>query len=125
MTAWTAAELDAFETAHELRIASRRADGSLRPFVTIWMARVGDELFVRPAHGPETGWHRRAVAAGAGRIEAGAGARDAVFEATDLDQADAIDAAYHAKYDAHYPKQYVDPVVSDVSRGLTLRVVPA
>jgi len=125
MDAWTPAELDEIETAHELRIASRREDGTLRPFVVIWMVRVGDEVFVRPAHGAQTGWHRRAAAAGAGRVEAGSVARDAVFELTDLGEGDAIDAAYHAKYDAHYAKQIVDPVVSGESRALTLRVVPA
>ena len=51
MTAWTADELDRIGRADELRIASRRADGSLRPYVTIWTVRSGDDIYVRSAHG--------------------------------------------------------------------------
>jgi hypothetical protein len=38
---------------------------------------------------------------------------------------EAVDRAYHEKYDAGYPKEYVDPVVDDVSHGATLRLLPA
>jgi hypothetical protein len=42
---------------------------------------------------------------------------------TDLDTHDQLDAAYRAKY-RRYPEQYVRPVVSAESRGVTLKVVP-
>ena len=44
MTTWTSDELDRIGSADELRIASPRADGTLRPYVPIWVVRVGDDL---------------------------------------------------------------------------------
>lgn len=68
---WTAADLDRTGLAEELELASRNVDGTVRPSVTMWAARVGDELFVRSAHGPNNGWYRRAVAIRTGRIRSG------------------------------------------------------
>ena len=65
--AWTDDEVAAIGTAEELGLASRRPDGSLRPFVTIWVVRVGDQLYVRSVNG-QSSWPTRAVAAGLGRI---------------------------------------------------------
>jgi hypothetical protein len=119
---WTSVELDRVGAADELQVSSRRADGSLRPYVTIWVVRVGDDLYVRSASGPGNGWYRRAVTAGAGRIRAGGVERDVRFEAAGPDAAAAIDEAYHAKYD-RYPKEYVDPVVGPGAATVTLRLV--
>ena len=44
MSAWTGQDLSRIDADDELRIASLRRDGSLRPRVTIWMVRVGDDL---------------------------------------------------------------------------------
>ena len=66
MSAWTSEELAAIAGAQELEVAARRRDGSLRKAVPIWVVRAGDDLFVRAAYGPGTGWHRAARAAGAG-----------------------------------------------------------
>jgi hypothetical protein len=71
MSAWSPDELERIGRATELRVASRRSNGSLRPYVTIWVVGVGDELYVRSAHGPTNGWYRRAKASGAGRIHTG------------------------------------------------------
>ena len=68
---WSAEELRRVGAAEELQIASRRDDGTLRPFVTIWVVRVGDEIFVRSAHGTDNPWFRRANSSGIGRIRAG------------------------------------------------------
>jgi hypothetical protein len=72
VTAWTADELARIGRATELDIASRRPDGTLRPFVTIWVVRVGDDVYVRSAHGYANLWSQRALASGEGRIRAGA-----------------------------------------------------
>ena len=57
--------------AEELGLASRRADGTLRGFVTMWVVRVGDDVYVRSAHGPDNPWYRRAIASGpAGSVPA-------------------------------------------------------
>lgn len=124
MTTWTAEELDRVGAADELQIASRRADGSLRPFVTIWVVRVGDELFVRSAYGPGNPWFRRAQASGAGRIRAGGVERDVAFVEPPADVHEAVDAAYHAKYDRYGPK-IVGTVVGPQVIATTLRLEPA
>ena len=57
--AWSAGELDRIGRAEELQLASRRQDGTLRPYVTMWVVRAGDELYVRSAHGPNNPWYRQ------------------------------------------------------------------
>jgi len=125
MSTWTPAELDEIDTDHELRIAARRPDGTLRSPVTIWMVRVGDDVFVRAAHGATTRWNAHAHEAGAGHVNVGFGIdHDVTFEPADPALGDAISAAYDAKYDGKYPREYIDPVVSVESRATTLRIVP-
>jgi hypothetical protein len=123
MTTWTPEALAAFGGPDEIEIASLRPDGSVRPFITIWIVRLGDELYVRSAYGPENGWYRRAVASGLGRIRAGGQEREVAFETPDGSVAEPLHAAYHAKYDRYGPA-IVGTVVSAQSAGATLRVVP-
>lgn len=123
---WSPVELTAVGGEDELRLASYRADGTLRPWVIIWVARAGDELFVRTAHhDPDTSaWYRHALTSGRGRIMAGGVERDVAFEhAADADQ-DAVDAAYHAKYD-RYGATTVGSVVGPAVHDLTIRLVAA
>jgi hypothetical protein len=123
MAAWTADELARIGKADELQIASRRRDGSLRPFVTIWVVRSGDEVYVRSAYGHENGWFQRALTSGEGRIRAGGMERDVAFEqpgaAVDAD----LHIVYHAKYDRYGPS-IVGTVVSPEAARSTLRLVP-
>jgi hypothetical protein len=72
MTAWTADELARIGRATELDIASRRPDGTLRPFVTIWVVCVGDDVYVRSAYGYANPWFQRALASGEGTSAPGA-----------------------------------------------------
>ena len=67
MTTWTADELTGLDARDEIGVSSTRPDGSLRPFVTVWFVRVGDDLYVRSAHGPENGWFRVGRGSGPGR----------------------------------------------------------
>jgi len=53
VSTWTRAQLDKIGAADELEIQSRRKDGTLRPPVTVWVARVGDDLYLRPVKGRE------------------------------------------------------------------------
>jgi hypothetical protein len=121
MAAWTAGELDQIGSAAKVDVASRRADGSYSPYVTIWGVRSGDDIYVRSAHGPENGWFRRAKARGTGRIRAGDVERDVQFTETAADVDPAVDQAYHVKYDS-YGQQYVGPVTGPAIP--TLRVTP-
>ena len=47
MTTWTREELSKIEAAEELELVSVRPDGTARNPVTIWIVRVGDNLYVR------------------------------------------------------------------------------
>ena len=123
MNTWTADELEKVGRAEELRVASLRRDGTLRPFVTIWTVRVGDTIYIRSAYGNDNPWYRRALASGAGRIRAGGIERDVTFARAEPEVQDAIDAAYHAKYDGHGPKT-VGTVVGAHAHDVTIRLVP-
>jgi hypothetical protein len=123
VTAWAADDLARIGDAEELDIASRRPDGSLRGYVTIWAVRVGDGLYVRSAFGRDNPWYRRAAAAGEGRIRAAGVERDATFDTPDHALDEAITAEFHAKYD-RFGAELVDPVVSAESEEATLRLTP-
>jgi len=68
MSGWTTQELDAIGTADELQIAVVRPDGSLRPYTTVWVVRVGDDLYVRSVRGRGSVWFRSVTASHAGRV---------------------------------------------------------
>ena len=71
MSGWNEEELRRIGDATELQLASVRPDDTLRPCVTMWVVRAGDDLYVRFAYGPDNPWFRRAKASGTGRIRAG------------------------------------------------------
>lgn len=123
MTTWSSAELDRVGTAEELQLASRRPDGTLRPYVTMWVVRAGDGVYVRSAYGPDNPWYRRAKAAGVGRIRAGGVERDVTFDTAEPGAHPAIDAAYHAKYD-RYGAAIVGSVVGAKAAPVTIRLAP-
>jgi hypothetical protein len=123
VTGWTSDELRRIGQAEELQITSVRPDGTMRPYVTIWVVQVDDDLYVRSAFGPTNPWYRRANASGAGRIRAGGVERDVTFAEPVPGVHAAIDEAYHAKYDRH-GSAFVDPVVGPDASEVTIRLVP-
>jgi hypothetical protein len=120
---WTDDELAAFGGVPEVEVSSRREDGSLRRYVTIWLVRVGPELYIRSAYGPDNSWYRRALSSGAGRIRARGLERDVTFEPPDPQVHSDVDAAYHVKYDRYGPA-LVDTVVGPEAAAVTLRLEP-
>ncbi|MFD1507614.1 DUF2255 family protein [Georgenia yuyongxinii] len=120
---WTPDELDKVGRAEELQVSSLRRDGSARPFVTIWVVRAAEDIFIRSAYGPENGWFRRALASGSGRVRAGGVEKNVTFEQVGQELQEAVDAAYHAKYDRHGPR-IVNTVVGPGSELTTIRLVP-
>jgi hypothetical protein len=122
-TTWTSDELSAIEAAQELEIAPRRRDGTLRKPVPIWVVRVGDDLYVRAAYGPGTGWHRVARVSRAGRIRAAGVEKDVTMEDADGAANDEVDAAYRAKY-RRFAGSIVDSVTNADARSSTLRLLP-
>ena len=123
MSGWSEQDLERVGQANELQVSSRRTDGSLRPFVTIWVVRADDDLYVRSAHGTDNPWFRRATISGRGRIRAGGIERDVVVEAPNGDVHSAIDKAYHTKYDRYGPR-IVGSVVGQAAAPGTLRLLP-
>lgn len=124
MTVWTRDELDKIGAAEELDIASLRRDGILRNSVTIWVVRVGDDVYVRAFKGRTGPWFRGTLTRHEGHIRAGGVDKDVAFvEVPDPAINDAIDAAYRTKY-REYDAQYVDPMVTPEARAATLRLVP-
>jgi len=123
MSTWNTTDLAAIDAVEEIGLASRRQDGTLRPFVVMWMVAVDGELYVRSAYGADNPWYRRAVASGEGRIRAGGVEADVTFETAAPDAAAAIDARYHQKYD-HYGQKIVGTVVGEHRYDVTLRLVP-
>ncbi|GAA5202698.1 DUF2255 family protein [Microbacterium jejuense] len=103
MAGWDEDDLRRIGAATELRVASRRSDGSLRPYVTIWHVAVGDALYLRSAHGPENGWFRRAVRSGTGRVWSGGVEQDVTFRLADPALGPEVTSALHAKYDRYGP----------------------
>ena len=124
MTSWTSEELAKIGNADELAIASRRPDGTLRPFVTIWVVHTGGDLYVRSVKGRSGTWFRHALAAGEGRIRAGGIEWDVAFEEAGPEVHAAVTGAYHEKYDRYGPS-IVGTVVSAESASTTLRLVPS
>jgi hypothetical protein len=124
MAGWTSEELNKIGKADELQIMSLRRDGSLRNPVTIWVVRVGDDLYIR-AHKGRTGpWFRGTQTRHQGRIRAGGVEKEVTFvEVSDPSINDQIDAAYRTKYH-RYSAQYVDPMLRAGARAATIRLVP-
>ncbi len=123
MTRWTSDELSRIGSAEELEIASLRRDGTLRKPRTIWVVRVGDDLYVRSVNGRTSDWFRGVQTCHEGRIWAGGIEKDVTFvDVDDSGTNDQIDAAYLSKY-RRYP-QYVAPMVTPEARAATIRLVP-
>ncbi|AZG47643.1 DUF2255 family protein [Gordonia insulae] len=120
---WTDDELNRIGEADELQVSSYRSDGTLRPFVTIWVVRTGDNIYIRSAYGRENGWYRRALTSGRGQIRAGGVEKDVTFVEPAEDVHPTLDAAYHDKYD-RYGQKIVGTVVAPHGVGVTLRLEP-
>src|SRR6266496_295207 len=123
MNAWTSDELGRIEAADELQIASVRRDGTLRNPTTIWVVRLGDDLYVRSVNGRTSGWFRGTQVRLKGRIRAGGEKKDVTFVDAGPDVGDRIDAAYRTKY-RRYAASIVDHTVTAEARSATLKLVP-
>ncbi|MFL6214722.1 MAG: DUF2255 family protein [Blastocatellia bacterium] len=124
MTAWTNDELDKIAAAEELEIASARRDGTLRHPVTIWVVRLGDDLYVRSVNGRTSAWFRGTQDRHEGRINAGGVEKGVTFvEETDTGLDDQLDAAYRTKY-RRYAASIVNSIISPAARAATIKLVP-
>jgi hypothetical protein len=124
-TKWTSDELQKIGTAEELEIAPLRLDGTPRKPTTIWVVRVGDDLYVRSAYGATSAWFRGTQVRHEGQIRAGGVERDVSFMDSGADPHlnDQIDSAYRTKY-RQYEDKYVKPMVTREVRSTTMKLVP-
>ena len=123
MTTWTKDELNKIGKAEELQIASLRRDGTLRNPVTIWVVRVGDDLYVRSVNGRNSAWFRGVQTRYEGHIRAGGVNKDVTFmEETESDINDQIDAAYATKYRRY--ASIINSMVTPAVRAATIKLVP-
>jgi hypothetical protein len=121
MASWTDEELSLIGGAHEVQIAGRREDGTLRSPVIIWVVRRGNSLYIRSVNGREAAWFRGTQVRHEGQILAGGVAKDVTFVEAAHDIDDELDAAYRAKYGRSYG---IDQIVATPARGATLEIVP-
>jgi hypothetical protein len=124
MTIWTSEELNKIGNAEELRIASFRNDGTLRKPVTIWVVRIGDDLYVRSVNGRTSVWFRGMQTRHEGYIRAGGVEKDVTFvEEPDANINDKIDAAYATKY-RRYAASIISHINGPEARTATIKLVP-
>jgi hypothetical protein len=122
MSMWDPADFRAIGSAHEIRIATVRPDGSTRTPLPIWVVRIGDELFVRSYRGREGSWFRQVSAHPYARLRA-AGREIAVrLVPADSPPRAEVDDAYVAKYGRSGPAAtMITPAVA----ATTLRLEPS
>ncbi|HXV83152.1 MAG TPA: DUF2255 family protein [Candidatus Binatia bacterium] len=124
MTTWTSDELKKIGTTDELEIAPLRRDGTLRNPVTIWVVRLGDDLYVRSVNGRTAAWFRGTQVRHEGHIRAGEVDKDVTFvEETDPGINDQVDAAYRTKY-RRYAASIISHIVAPEARATTIKLVP-
>ena len=125
MADWTEEQLAQIDAAKELEITSRRADGSLRSWLPIWVVRADGEIFVRTWHRRTTGWFGQVVKSRGARIrvpglESEVSVED-VGEGSD-DLRARVDDAYRTKY-GRYGDGSVGQMLTDSAAATTLRLV--
>jgi hypothetical protein len=124
MTTWTNDELNKIGNAEELKIASRRKDGTLRNPVIIWVVRFGDHLYVRSVYGRSSSWFRGVQTRHEGQIRAGGVVKDVTFvDEPDPAINEQIDDTYRSKY-RRYAASIINSVISLDARSTTIKLVP-
>jgi hypothetical protein len=123
MTGWMSDELTRIEEADELEIASILRDGALRNPTTIWVVRLGDDLYVQSVNGRTAAWFRGTQVRHEGRIRAGGVERDVTFVDADDDVSAQIDAVYRSKY-RRYAPSIVGSVLTTEARSATIKLLP-
>ena len=122
MTSWPATVLAEIDRADDLKVSPLRADGVTHGTPTwIWCVVVDGDLYVRGYHGRSSRWYAAAMARPQGRIHAAGQVFEVVFESAPDELADAIDAAYRAKY-ARSP--YLSPMIGAGARAAGVRIRP-
>jgi hypothetical protein len=120
MTEWTGEELDSLASAHEIRVAGRRKDGTLRTLVIVWHVVVDGVLYVRSVRGTEGQWYKGVVRHFEGAIGWGSQTREVTYTLDSSHDAE-IDAAYVAKYGTGAS---VRAITNEMATQTTMRIEP-
>ena len=120
MATWAEEELASLNRAHQIRVAGRRNDGSLRKLVTVWHVVVGGALYARSVKGTEGQWYRGVVRHFEGAIDWNGDTREVAYVLDSSHEAE-IDAAYAAKYGNGSGTR---AITSDAARQTTMRIDP-
>jgi hypothetical protein len=124
MSTWTSDELAKIGAADELKLTTVRDDGTPRKPVTMWVVRLGDDLYVRSVRGRSSGWFRGTQAHHEGQIQSGGVEKAVTFvEETSPDINAQFDMALRSKY-RRYDARYVDPMLKPEARAATVKLVP-
>ena len=121
MSTWTPDQAALIGEAAEIRIATVRADGTLRDPVPIWVVRVGGDLLVRSYRGPSGSWYRQATARPCGQITVAGSDFPVDLTPDQTTPAEVIDRAYAAKYGRG---GYVAAMTTPAAAATTLRLQP-
>ena len=124
--AWSPEQLKRIDGSGELQIASRRADGTVRPFVPIWVVSAGGQVYVRTWYRRTTGWFGHVLETGRARVRVPGLEADVVVEdvgAGPVELRTSVDQAYRAKYGG-YGSGSVGQMVADPAAAATLRLTP-
>jgi hypothetical protein len=123
---WSPGELERIGAAEELHVAARRADGTLRREVPVWVVSAEGQVYVRTWYRRDDGWFGHAVDSRRARVRVPGLEADIAIEDVGDDRAElraSVDAAYRAKY-GRYGKATVERMVTDDAAATTLRLVP-
>ena len=103
-------------------MSSVRRDGTLSRTRTVWIVRVGDQLYLRSVNGPDGAWYRLTRASRQGRIEA----RDVTWVDVDAAGQPDVDPAVDAEYSRKYQgaMSAIAHITSPLARATTMRVEP-
>jgi hypothetical protein len=127
MTAsWSPEQLQQIDGSDELQIASRRPDGTVRPFVPIWVVSAGGQVYVRTWYRRTTGWFGRVLESHRARVRVPGLDADVAVEDVGEGPGElrtSVDEAYRAKY-GRYGSGSVGQMVADPAAATTLRLTP-
>ena len=126
MSAWSQDDLGRLGAAAEVEVSSVRRDGSLSRARTVWIVRVGDQLYLRSVNGPDGAWYRLTRAFRQGRIEARGVVRDVTWIEGDAAERPDVDPAVDAEYARKYQgaTSAIAHITSPLARVTTMRVEP-
>lgn len=119
---WTENELARIGSAKEAQLATVGSGGRLRRPVTVWVLRVGDNLYVRSWLGREARWYRSLQSRGDGHIGAGGVERDIVLVPAGGAVDDAVDEGYRGKY--LHAGSHLEQMIAPRARATTLEIRP-